>query len=259
VEFMAGLESSLDDRYYGTVLRPEWGVEYAFSGARGTDNSLEPYLGYNGYYSYQENGRQDRLSHSGTLGLDYEPSVRRGYTLEMRAVHEAWSGDYRSYLEDVYGVKTDTLRRDFIASGKAEVRGLAGYFADWRLSCTAGSRMVNDQRYFTDTEEKQYGSDRVFGNLEGELNWSPVREMGLSALIYADGSRYLRRRAYTQDGVMSKSTLVSFDVGGSLEADWTANDELFFVLELYGGKTLSNDPDYESWNFGLRGGIEYGF
>ncbi len=259
VELRAGLDSSLDDRYYGTTLRPQWGGEYRVTGNGGSDGTLAAYLGYSGYYLYQEDGAQDRLSHAGSFGVDYEPSIKRGYTLELSAEHVSWSEEYRDYLEEVYAVKTGTDRQDLIFSGMAEARGLAGFFADWRLSCTAGTRVVNDQRYFDEIEEKQYGSDRMFGNLEAGFNWSPVREMSLSALLYADGTRYLKRRAYTKEGVMSESSLVSLDLGGSLSADWTPNDELFFVLELFGGKRFSNDSDYESWNFGLRGGIEYGF
>ncbi|MFO7731253.1 MAG: hypothetical protein R6V86_10875 [Spirochaetia bacterium] len=218
-----GFNSTLESSSYGTTFRPEWSGKYTYSPESGSGNVVEPYIEYSGYSLYQELGAEDRSSHSASLGISYDPSIKIGYRLEA-------SGTAELYAE--------TDRRDIIVAGEAEITGLAGYFADWGLWLNGGKRISNDEEYLADS---------VFGEAEGSFSWSPTRELQLSSLLYAQG------RSYTDRG------LTQLDVGSGIEADWTPNDQIFFVLKGSAGKTFSNDPIYDTWNFSISGGIEYGF
>ncbi|MCF7914328.1 MAG: hypothetical protein K9L66_04090 [Spirochaetaceae bacterium] len=218
-----GFNSTLDNSSYGSTFRPEWSGKYTYSPGTGNRNVVEPYIEYAGYYLYQELGTEDRSSHSASLGVSYDPSIKIGYRLEASGTAE------------LYG---ESDRRDIIAAGEAEITGLAGYFADWSLRLNGGKRISNDEAYLADS---------IFGEVEGGFSWSPTRELQLSSRLNAQG------RSYTDQ------ELTQLDVGGSLEADWTPNDQIFFVLRGSAGKSFSNDPIYDTWNFSIGGGIEYGF
>src|SRR6056297_3969784 len=118
-----GFNSTLDNSSYGTTFRPEWSGKYTYSPGSSNRNVVEPYVEYSGYYLYQELGAEDRSSHSASLGISYDPSIKIGYRLEASGTAE------------LYG---ETDRQDIIAAGEVEITGLAGYFADWSLRLNGG-------------------------------------------------------------------------------------------------------------------------
>ena len=242
--FEAKFNSTLDDSSYGTTFNPQWSGKYTYSPGSSNRNAVEPYLEYSGYYIYQELGAEDRSSHSASIGVNYDPSIKIGYRLEA-------SGSAEFYGE--------TDRQDIIAAGEAEITGLAGYFADWGLQLNGGKRISNDEEYLAEANLKLEGTDAVFGEVEGSFSWSPIRELQLSSLLYTQARSYTDRKANDESSTLTTEELTQLDLGGGLEADWTPNDQVFFVLRGSAGKTFSNDPYYDTWNFSISAGIEYGF
>src|SRR6056297_1183898 len=134
--FEAGFNSALDNSSFGTIFRPEWSGEYTYSPGTNNGNAVEPYIEYSGYHLYQELGVEDRTSHSSSLGVSYDPSIKIGYRLEASGTAE------------LYG---ETDRQDIIAAGEVEITGLAGYFADWSLRLNGGKLISNDKEYLADS------------------------------------------------------------------------------------------------------------
>ncbi|MDZ7794512.1 MAG: hypothetical protein U5P10_12720 [Spirochaetia bacterium] len=257
--FETGFNSTLDNSSYGTTFRPKWSGKYTYSPGSSSRKVVEPYIEYSGYYVYQELGVEDRSSHSASLGLSYDPSIKIGYRLEASGTAEFYGEDYTQNLSDTYVLQGEANRQDIIAAGEAEITGLAGYFADWSLRLNGGKRISNDEEYLSEANLKKDGTDAVFGEVEGSFSWSPTRELQLSSLLYTQGRRYTDRKALDENEFPTTEELTQLDVGGGLEADWTPNDQIFFVLRGSAGKTFSNDPNYDTWNFSISGGIEYGF
>ncbi|MFP4180611.1 MAG: hypothetical protein ACLFSA_11210 [Spirochaetaceae bacterium] len=257
VVLKAGNSSSINDLDYGTSIRPTWSGEYTYS--PGSRRDVQPFIGYSGYYLYQEQGSDDRAAHTASLGLSYDPSIKRGYRLETSATLELWEKDYSEYLEglEAYTIKTDGTRRDVLIDAEAEINGLAGYFADWAVTIDGGARLSNDDELLTEEEKKDLGNSSLFGGLEGSFSWSPARSLRLSSLLYSDIRRYSDR---TTDPAENASTdsLYEVNAGGNIDLDWTPNDRVYFTLGLSGGRTFYN-TGYGSWNFGVSGGVEMGF
>ena len=253
-----GLDSSIDDVNYGTLLNPDWSVTQTFTlPARAvTSSETELYLRYSGEYLYQEMGSNDKTVHEAAVGMWYDPSIMRGYRLELAGTGSYWK---EKKLFDSGGSETDSLRRDYQLVLEAEVNGLAGYFADWSLILTGGTLFSNGN-YLTDLGSVQEeGFDAWFNGFEAEWSWSPSRSLQLSSSLYAEIRRFLHREALNDDGSLSGELLSSVDTGAQVEADWTPDDRIYFILSLFGGRTFSNDPNIDSWNLGLRASVEYGF
>ncbi|MFO7849725.1 MAG: hypothetical protein R6V67_07170 [Spirochaetia bacterium] len=255
--FKAGFTSSIKDMSYGTTFRPRWSAEYTYSSEE--RGSVEPYLRYSGYYLYQELGYEDRTNHTASLGISYDPSIKRGYRIEASGKVELWEDDYTDYLKEntTYDGPAEEQRRDVIASGEAEINGLAGYFADWALTLNGGARISNDDKIFDETEKKEFGNSSVFGGVEGTFSWSPRRGMRLSSVLYADGRLYSDRNEDPAENTAAGS-LITLDAGGDIEVDWTPDDRVYFTLGLSGGRRFYN-TGYGSWRLGVSGGMEIGF
>lgn len=249
-----GLRSSIDDINDGTVLNPEWSAEQTLSlgGAK-----PELYWRYSGEYLYQQQGSDDKTAHETALGLMYDPTVMRGYRLEVTGSGTFWS---EQYLFDSGGGETETLRRDYRLALEAEVNGLAGYFADWAIILLGGALFSNGNYYLSDLSTLQSDSyDAWFNGFEAEWSWSPSRSLQLSSSMYAESRYYLHRKALSGDGGLSDNLLSTVNTGAQVEADWTPDDRVYFILSMFGGRTFSNDPNFESWNMGISGSVEYGF
>jgi len=259
-ESTAGLDASIDDITYGMVLRPNWSSRYTFSQdtVKSSRTELEPYLEYSGYSLSQEQGPQDRLSHTAALGLSYDPSIKRGYRMEISGNTTQWGDDYTDYLSSETVLRSDEHRQDVTASGELEITGLAGYFADWGITLSGGATHTNDQVYLAEGDMKRYGNDVAFGGIDGEFSWSPKRELGISSLLYGEGRHYFDRRAEKEDGTLGTEALTAIDIGGRLKFDFIQKDNSSFILELSGGRTISNDPSVDTWKFSVSGGIEFG-
>ncbi len=251
-----GFSSSIDDPDSGTVLNPEWSLEYTLS-PRQHSPALEPYLRYSGDYLYQELASGDRLSHEAALGLLYKPSITRGYRLEVAGTGTYWN---ERYLFDSGGGETDTLRRDYRAAVEAEANGLAGYFADWSLIFSGGALFSNGNYYQVDLATLQADSyDAWFSGFEAEWSWSPSRSVQFASSLYTESRHYLHRESLNEDGSLGGELLSTVNTGARFEADWTPDDRVYFILALFGGKTFSNDSNYDAWSMGISGSIEYGF
>jgi len=260
----SGLSSSLDDEDYGTILRPVWSAQYNLWKGPHYNTPVHPYLRYSGYYLYQEAGVQDRSAHEIGLGTVYDPSIKRGYRFEVTGKAEMWSGEYTENLSEIYPSEITAFdgaasRTDLFASADVELNGLAGYFADWSVVFSAGTRASNDQQYLSDALLETEGTDTVFVLAEGDFSWSPTRQIGLTSSLYADSQRYVERRASKEDGSLGPDPLLLVDMGGRVEFDWTPNNKLYVIASMNVGKTVSNDPAYEGWNIGLSAGVEYAF
>lgn len=250
-----GLLSSIDNAEFGTIVNPEWSAEYTFSPQSGS-SAIEPYLGYSGEYLYQEQGKNDKSVHTASLGIAYNSSIVRSYRLELAGTGTFWN---ENYLYDAGGSETDTLRRDYEAAVAAEASGLAGYFADWSLLIDGGLLLSNGNS-LTELGAVQTDSfDAWFHGIEAEWSWSPTRALQLSASAYSERRAYLQRKALNEDGSIGNNLLSTVNIGGNIAADWTPDDRIYFILSLFGGKTFSNDPDYDYWNMGISGSVEYGF
>ncbi len=251
-----GMYSSLDDIDDGTVLRPHWSSRYSLTlESPDKKSDIEPYIEYSGYHLYEELGAEDRQSHTGVLGITYEPSFKRSYRLQFDGSGRWWRRDYTDALSTA-AVSSDERRRDIILAGEFEISGLAGYFADWAVSLRGGTSRSNDENYLTADGLEELGTDTNFGRLDAELSWSPRRELDISAGLSGEGRRFLDRKAQREDGSLP---LTAIDIGGGVSANWTKDDKTFFLLKLSGVKTISNDPLVDTWSFSIGGGIEYGF
>lgn len=257
--FEAGFNSSLDNSSYGTTLRPEWSGKYTYSPGSSNKTTIEPYIEYSGYSVSQELGAEDRSSHSASLGVSYDPSIKIGYHLEAMGRVELYEEDYTQNLSDTYLLVGEASRQDIIAAGEAEITGLAGYFADWSLRLYGGKRISNDEEYLSETDMELEGTDSVFGEIEGSFSWSPIRELQLSSRLYTQALGYTDRKASDKGGGLKNEELAQLEAGGSFEADWTTDDRLFFILRGSAGRTFSNDPNYDAWTYRISAGIEYGF
>ncbi|MCF7929229.1 MAG: hypothetical protein K9L68_10670 [Spirochaetales bacterium] len=252
----AGITSSIHNLLYGTVLEPEWSLRYSFQEGL----PVAPYIRYDGYYLYQSDpaaGTEDRLSNSLAAGFEYDPSIRMGYRMEAGGRLELWQDEQ---LLDSAGNETGEHRRDIIGFTEVEVTGLAGYFADWSVLLDGGMIFSNDNRYLSDTGElEEKSADAAFGGIEGSISWGPTRELQLESLLYADFRRFLSRKARNTDGSLASEKLMKVDTGGSIQVDWTNDDIVYYILQVSGGRTFSNDPAYDSWHLGISGGVEFGF
>ena len=250
-----GCLSSFDDADFGTTVNPEWSAEYSFS-PQSASSSLEPYLGYSGEYLYQELGTTDKSVQTASLGIAHNPSIIRGYRLELTGSGTFWN---EKYLYDSVGSETGTLRRDYETAVEAEVNGLAGYFADWSLIIDGGVLFSNGNSLTELGEVQKDSFDAWFNGVETEWSWSPARSLQFAVNLYSESRSYLQRKVLNEDGSIGSDLLSTVNVGGNISADWTPDDRMYFILSLFGSRTFSNDANFEAWNLGISGSIEYGF
>lgn len=247
--------SSIDDADFGTTANPEWSAEYRFSSRSGSF-AVEPYVGYSGEYLYQELGTTDKSVHTASLGIAHNPSIMRGYRLELTGSGTFWN---EKYLYDPVGSESDTLRRDYETAVEAEVNGLAGYFADWSLIIDGGVLLSNGNSLTGLGTVQNDSFDAWFNGVEAEWSWSPARSVQFSAHLYSETRSYLQRKVLNEDGSIGSDLLSTVNIGGNVTADWTPDDRMYFILSLFGRRTFSNDVNFEAWNMGISGSVEYGF
>lgn len=255
--FETSLYSSLRDASDDSSLQSRWAAEHFFTGTKTEQGSrITPYIGYSGSYLYEDLKTRDRFSHIASLGVSIEPSILRQYRFELAAGTELWTEDY---ILDESGSATEELRKDLLADIEGEITGMIGYFTDWSTVINLGIRLSNDNRLTELGDVQAEASDFLHTEIEGAVSWGPSRSLQLSGQLYLEGQGYLERAALNPDGSIGSEALLTLNLGSSFSLDWSLNDDLFFTLSLSGGRTFSNEADYEVWNVSLSGGIEYGF
>ncbi|MBN1836713.1 MAG: hypothetical protein JW820_12735 [Spirochaetales bacterium] len=237
-------------------LRPSWSVAGRWLGEPGP---WRPFLGARGHLLLQvdqeesadEPGDEDAFYQGGVLGVAFVPSFESSYEIAVEAGWQRW---LEQVLLDASGSPTAVPREDALARLRAGGQWLLGYFATGELSLEGGLRWSNANRLTGDPPSvlEANSESRWFGELRGELSWSPRRQLGLEGAGFLLGEWYLERRLPAP--LAGPVSVVS---GGlDLRLDWTPDGRWYFVLDASGLGSWSLDPGERGWNLHLQAGLE---
>jgi hypothetical protein len=250
-ELAAGLEASaVGDGEEPAHAEPSWQAGLRLGGEdQGT-------LAYLGFYHYQPSGDEDRLYEGLRAGVDLERSVRLTFHGSLEGGWEYWP-EY--FLFDASGTQTGEARQDLVGYAQARLKGLAGFFLEWSLGASAGLRWSSANRYTAAAGLEPNSESYLSAGLDGALDWSPHRQVGLQLSGFLLQEWYLSRAALTAAGADTGELLRVLSLGLTARADWTPNNRLFFVAEGRLGRRFANDPTEERWDASIKAGIEYSF
>jgi len=239
---------------YSEYLRPYWEAGYYIKRGR---KKVQPFFIYRGYYLNQPNFYEDSIFHEGELGMEYSPSIWRGYKISLKGGVESFF-EYPVY--DSKGNITGNKRNDYSVDINLEVNGLLGYFSDYSINTTISLLSSNANRYVSTPGYLDENSESKLTILvEGEIGWSPNRRINLQASPYVGYEPYFGRDALNEQGNPTGETLKIFTAGSSFRADYTLNNNFFLVIKGTGAVKRANDPRESGWSLNLSGGIEYAF
>ncbi len=238
----AGLEGSA----LGTVeeapfVMPDWRF-----GLRTPGEIWHAELQLRGHYLYEPLEMEDVLYQAARVSLTYDPSIRWGLVSALEAGWEYWP-EYPV----VGGVPTQGV----MARAEAGLEGLLGYFLDWSFRGYGGLHLSN----VTGSPDNPDSESFWFVAAEGDLSWSPHRQVSLHLGCFARYDSWLQRQALTSGGTPSGQTLYALSLGLKGRADWTPDGRLFLLLEGEGARRLANDPAEERWSLSALLGLEYRF
>jgi len=235
----AGLEGSA----LGTVeaapfAMPDWRL-----GLRTPGELWRAEFQLRGHYLYDPQEMEDVLYQAARVSLTYDPSIRLGL---VSALEAGW--EYRPEYPAVGAAPAQGV----LVRAEAGLEGLLGYFLDWSLTGYGGLHLSNA----TGSPESE---SFWFVAAEGDLSWSPHRQVSLHLGGFARYDSWLQRQALTSGGTPSGQTLYALSLGLNGRADWTPNGKLFLLLEGNAARRLANDPSEERWSLGAVLGLEYSF
>jgi hypothetical protein len=255
----AGTTSSLQPlSASGSFVQPDWSLGYRFPeiGA-----GIQPEATYTGLYRYEDDGVEDVTRHELSLGFVAEPSVRIGYSAHLNG---AWELYPEQAILNADGSESGALRNDVTASITGGAEGLIGFFTSWEMDAELGFRGSNANRYLSgsgsaESELEANSESRLFGRVNGSLELSPVQQLGIGSSLTVGDTYYLDRAALRDDGTPRSKNLNRFDIGGSLYADWTPNNAVYFLIEASVSRQISTQPSLDGWSAEVTGGVEYSF
>ena len=254
-----GITGGFDSSYKGTgnypeYFRPYYALKYYM--IKG-EKKIEPFFSYKGYYLLEPKYYEDSFYQGGVLGFNYEPSILHEYKLELGAGFEIFP-EY--YLYDSLGNKTGTIRKDNIVSTDLELNGLIGYFFDYNITANFSLRLSNANRYITAINYLDKNSEsRLSLTLKSNFGWSPDRRINIQISPYTGYEPYIGRNALDINGNLKGEKLWILTAGTDIQADYTFNNKIYFILKGSGAKNISNDPNESGYSLNLSGGIEYDF
>jgi hypothetical protein len=237
------LAAGLDGSALGTVeeaphVQPDWRF-----GLRTPGELWRAELQLRGHYLYEPQEAEDVLYQAARFSLTYDPSIRWGLVSALEAGWEYWP-EYPA---------VDALpAQGLLARAEAGLEGLLGYFLDWSLRSYGGLHLSN-------AKGSPESESSWFLAGEGELSWSPHRQVSLHLGGFVRYDSWLRRQALSAGGAPSGETLYAFSLGLDGRADWTPNGRLFLLVEGSAARRLANDPAEERWSLSAELGVEYSF
>jgi hypothetical protein len=239
---------------YGLYAAPSWTLNLALQDGLG---AFTPSVEYFGSYSYQQQDVDDTLVQGAAAELAYDPSIYQGYNLRISGAWELRPDQYRL---DASGSATGVRRQDLTATAELSADGLLGYFADWETTASFGLRHSNANRHVdADNTTTENSEDRLTAGCDSQFNWSPTRSLSLTAGIFGEGAWYTERKALDASESLTSTPLRVYRTGGSVQSDINLSEHLYLVLRLSGLRSFSTDPEFDRWQFILRGGLEYSF
>lgn len=255
IKIGGGLDSSFTGiGGYSRYFRPYWEAGYYSIDGR---KKVQPFFVYRGYCLKQPNFYEDSIFHEGELGINYSSSILRRYKILLKGGIERFT-EYPLY--DSSGDITGNKRNDYIASIAFEVNGLWGYFSDYRINVSISLVSSNANRYISIVNYLDEDSESNLTLLvESEIGWSPDRRINLQVSPYIGYEFYFNRDALDDLGNPSGKSLKIFTLGSSFRADYTLNNNFYFVIKSTGASKWANDPQENGWSIILSGGIEYAF
>jgi hypothetical protein len=220
-------------------VQPDWRL-----GLRTPGEPWRAELQLKGHYLYEPQDIEDVLYQAARASLTYDPSIRWGLVTALEA---GW--EYRPEYPAVDGLPAQGV----ILRAEAGLEGLLGYFLEWSLRSYGGLHLANS---YTGIPES--GSS-WFLAAEGDLSWSPHRQVSLHLGGFARYDSWLQRQALTSGGTPSGQTLYALSLGLDGRADWTPDGRLFLLVEGSAARRLANDPAEERWSLSAELGVEYSF
>lgn len=235
----AALSSSFYNLNNGVDLFPDWQLLFR---PDPWEPELTPRFTYFGSYRYEEEGISDRMVQGAGLGVEGDPSIRFGWFADLLGAYERFP-DQEATLDG-------GTRQDGRFSLVLGADGLIGFFTGWEIESESGIRLSNAE---------SPSEDRLFSELLGTVQFSPVQELGVELGLTAEEAYYLDREVREESGALTDDPLRQFALSGLLRLDYTPNGALFFVLEGEAGRSFSQDPRFEGWSSRLSFQVEYSF
>ncbi len=249
----AQLDSSIHNFGAGWLIAPTWSADLYFGdGKRAEPAPLVPVAGYFGSYRRQDGARDTRLVQGIRFGVEQDRSLAFGWGLETLGSWEYYP-DWDTL--EVTGETADETRRDLRVEAAATMEGLIGFFHTWDVRLSAGRLFSNANRWIEDgdlSELEKNSEDRVYAGINGALELSPHRNIGIELGLGLDHDWYTDRE-YDGDRVDR------LGMRGSLRLDYTPNGALFFVLDAQSRWNHSVDPAMDGQYATVTGSIEYSF
>jgi len=249
----SSLNFSFNSIDYSTYFQPDWSASIIM------DPFESPYsirLNYSGSWIYQESYFEDRIINRLQLSGAYDPSLRLGVEVSLEAALEDYS-EY--YVLDNNGEDTSEERRDYLLSAGLSFEGLAGYFVNWKLSSRMKLRDSNANRWLDTDKLEKDSEDLKSILLQSEINWSPFISFKFGAESYLEYVIYTDRKSADSSGFITDDNLVVVNTGGSLDLGWTFNSSLFYNTSFLLNRSYSSDPEFDEWNFSIKGWLQYSF
>ncbi|MCP5514892.1 MAG: hypothetical protein H7A26_05470 [Spirochaetales bacterium] len=247
------LSFSFNSIDYSSYIQPDWSASVIMNPS---DFPYSVRLNYSGSWIYQESYFEDRIINRLQLSGAYDPSLRFGVEISLKAALEDYS-EY--YVLDDNGEDTSEERRDYILSAGLSFEGLAGYFLNWKLSSGMKFQDSNANRWISVNELEKDSEDLKSLLLQSEINWSPIISFKFGAEYFLEYVLYTYRKASASGGFITDDNLAVVNTGGSIDLGWTFNSSLFYNTSFLLNRSYSSDPEFDEWNFSIKGWLQYSF
>lgn len=255
LEASAGISTSFVSTEESSVFAsPSWDLGWSVPLV---PSRLRFKIEYGGYQLHAPSASWDHVAQDVNVALRLDPSLRWGAELGVRGGREQWS---EWFLLASDGNLMASTREDWIVAVQLQTDGMLGYFADWELSGSFGSRSSSANLYYASLDMYVPDSEgRLFASAGSALSWSPHQSLALGSSLRADFAWYRDLYAIDKEGLLTQELLHRTDLGLSVRADWTPNHRVFFVVESDGGYSLSNSAGIGGWFIRTTAGVDLSF